>query len=166
MGGAKKGYGKVIQAFPNVLVVMLKRYSTNDGKEEKNLFPIKLRHLVDLREHSSDVTVASSIARKSKDDAEVENECSIFVLRVVAAHHGSSLHVGHYTTVIYINKDVMLTLDDSCIQHTSMAETARLSTDAYSMVYERADVIADLQRNYFALLPILSSKGRQDVRNF
>ena len=98
---------------------MLKRYSTNDGKEEKSLSPIKLSHLVDLREHSSDVKVASSIARKSKEDAEVENECSLFVLRPVVAHHGSSLHVGHYRTVIYINEDVMVTLDDSCIRQTS-----------------------------------------------
>jgi len=137
----KKEYGKVIQFFPKVLVAMLKRYSTNDGKEEKNLSPIKLSHLVDLREHSSDVKGASSTTIKSKEDAEVENECSLIVLRAVVAHHGSSLHVGHYKTVIYINEDVMLTLDESCIQQTSMAETARLSPDAYIMVYERAGVI-------------------------
>jgi len=135
----KKGYGKVIPAFPKVLVVMLKRYSTNDGN--KNFSPIKLSHLVDLREHSSDVKGASSTTRKSKEDAGVENECSLIVLSAVVAYHGSSLHVGHYKTVIYINEDVMLTLDESCIQQTSKAETARLSTDAYIMVYERAGVI-------------------------
>ena len=153
----KEGYGKIIKAFPKVLVTMLKRYSSSDGKEQKNMSHINISHVVDLHEHSSEVK-SDHVLSKCKEKKDAENGCSLFVLRAVVAHHGSSLDAGHYSTIIYIKEDIMLTLDGSCIQQTTITEKDRLLSDAYIIIYERADVIADLEKNYFALLPIISSK--------
>ena len=51
----------------------------------------------------------------------------------------------------------MFTLDGLSIHETTMPEKCRLETDAYILLYERSDTVADMEQHYFALLPVMSS---------
>ena len=92
---SKKGHGKAIQMLPTVLVTMLKQCSASDGKEQNHLSPIFISTLVYLYEQSNKVSIDSTVINNCSEKKQHDRECSMYILRAVIAHHGSSIEVGH-----------------------------------------------------------------------
>ena len=133
----------------------MKRCSASDGKEQKDFSPIFLTNVVDLYEHSNKVSADSTVINSCCEKNQRDRECSVYILRAVIAHHDSSPHVGHYSTIIYI-KEIMFTLDGSSIHERTTPEKVRLETDAYILLYERFDIVADMEEHNFSLLSVIS----------
>ena len=94
---------------PQYLVIIIKRFSFENGMDFKEKTKLLVENDIKINEH-------------------------VFILSAIIHHHGSTIRAGHYTTSI-INQNILYTCNDSSVT-SAMLVNVMESDSAYLVFYK------------------------------